>query len=87
MAQKPAGAIPITNYGRNICPSEKIHFEKVAEDFSKQKLILLNCDWEQSAKIIRMSHVNERLSNQLYQQNTNQPSGSVLGNGYVTTNS
>lgn len=28
MAQKPAGAIPITNYGRNICPSEKIHFEK-----------------------------------------------------------
>ena len=66
MAQKPAGAsIPITNYGRNICPSEKMPFEKVAEDFSKQKLTLLNCDWEQSAKIIQMSRVNERLSDTL----------------------
>ena len=89
MAQKPAGAsIPITNtnYRRNICLSEKIPFEKVAEDFSKQKLTLLNCDWEQSARIIRMSHVNERLSNQLYQQNTNQPLGSVLGNYHVSIN-
>lgn len=87
MAQKPAGAsIPITNtnYRRNICQSEKIPFEKVAEDFSKQKLTLLNCDWEQSARIIQMSRVNERLSNQLYQQNTNQPLGSVLGNYHVS---
>ena len=89
MAQKPAGAsIPITNtnYRRNICQSEKIPFEKVAEDFSKQKLTLLNCDWEQSARIIQMSRVNERLSNQLYQQNTNQPLGSVLGNYHVSIN-
>ena len=72
MAQKTPGAsIPITNYRRNICPSEKMLFAKVAEDFSKQKLTLLNCDWKQSAKIIQMSRVNERLSNQLYQQNTN----------------
>ena len=78
MAQKPAGAsilITNTNYRRNICPSEKVPFEKVAEDFSKQKLPLLNCDWEQSARIIQMSRVNERLSNQLYQQNTNPLSG------------
>ena len=85
MAQKPAGAIPITNYGRNICPSEKVPFEKVAEDFSKQKLPLLNCDWEQSARIIQMSRVNERLSNQLYQQNTNPLSGATrLGNYNVS---
>ena len=85
MAQKPAGAIPITNYGRNICPSEKVPFEKVAEDFSKQKLPLLNCDWEQSARIIQMSRVNERLSNQLYQQNTNPLSGPTrLGNYNVS---
>ena len=64
MAQKTPGAsIPITNYRRNICPSEKMLFAKVAEDFSKQKLTLLNCDWKQSAKIIQMSRVNERLSN------------------------
>ena len=78
MAQKPAGAsIPITNtnYRRNICQSEKIPFEKVAEDFSKQKLTLLNCDWKQSAKIIQMSRVNEHLSNLLYRQNTNPLSG------------
>lgn len=87
MAQKTPGAsIPITNYRRNIYPSEEIPFEKVAEDFSKQKLTLLNCDWEQSARIIRMSRVNERLSNQLYQQNTNQPLGSVLGNYHVSIN-
>ena len=88
MAQKPAGAsIPIrnTNYRRNICQSEKIPFEKVAEDFSKQKLTLLNCDWEQSARIIQMSRVNERLSNQLYQQNTNPLSGATrLGNYNVS---
>ena len=89
MAQKPAGAsisITNTNYRRNICLSEKMPFEKVAEDFSKQKLTLLNCDWEQSARIIQMSRVNERLSNQLYQQNTNQPLGSVLGNYHVSIN-
>ena len=37
MAQKPAGAsIPITNtnYRQNVCLSEKMPFEKVAEDFS-----------------------------------------------------
>ena len=88
MAQKPAGAsilITNTNYRRNICPSEKVPFEKVAEDFSKQKLPLLNCDWEQSARIIQMSRVNERLSNQLYQQNTNPLSGPTrLGNYNVS---
>lgn len=68
MAQKTPGA---ASYRQNICPSEKMLFAKVAEDFSKQKLTLLNCDWKQSAKIIQMSRVNERLSNQLYQQNTN----------------
>ena len=78
MAQKPAGAsilITNTNCRRNICPSEKVPFEKVAEDFSKQKLTLLNCDWEQSARIIQMSRVNEHLSNLLYRQNTNPLSG------------
>lgn len=88
MAQKPAGAsisITNTNYRRNICLSEKMPFEKVAEDFSKLKLTLLNCDWEQSAKIIQMSRVNERLSNQLYQQNTNPLSGPThLGNYNVS---
>ncbi len=37
MAQKPAGAIPITNYGRNICPSEKIHFEKCSSQLFNLK--------------------------------------------------
>ena len=89
MAQKPAGAsIPITNtnYRRNICLSEKIPFEKVAEDFSKQKLTLLNCDWEQSARIIQMSRVNERLSNTLDQQNISFPKPIQIGDYWVSVN-
>ena len=65
MAQKTPGA---ASYRQNICPSEKMLFAKVAEDFSKQKLTLLNCDWKQSAKIIQMSRVNERLSNILIRE-------------------
>ena len=65
MVQETPGA---ANYRRNICPSEKTPFEKVAETFSKQKLSLLNCDWRQSAKIIQISRANEHLSNLLYQK-------------------
>lgn len=89
MAQKPAGAsIPITNYGRNICPSEKMPFEKVAEDFSKQKLTLLNCDWEQSAKIIQMSRVNERRSDTLIRDQQNIPFSKPIqiGDYWVSAN-
>ena len=89
MAQKTPGAsIPITNYRRNICPSEKMLFAKVAEDFSKQKLTLLNCDWKQSAKIIQMSRVNERLSNILIrdQQNTPFPKPIQIGDYWVSVN-
>ena len=73
MAQKTPGApVPTTNfnnlYGQNICPQEKKSFPGVVEYFEKQKLPLLNCDWEQSAKIILMSRVNEHISNDLVRQ-------------------
>ena len=85
MAQKTPGA---ASYRQNICPSEKMLFAKVAEDFSKQKLTLLNCDWKQSAKIIQMSRVNERLSNILIrdQQNTPFPKPIQIGDYWVSVN-
>ena len=46
----------------------KKSFQEVAESFSNQSLHLLNCDWEQSAKIILMSRVNEHISNDLVQR-------------------
>ncbi len=73
MAQKTPGAPdPIRNdnnlYGQGICPMEKKSFQDVAESFSNQRLHLLNCNWEQSAKIILMSRVNEHISNDLAQR-------------------
>ena len=73
MAQKTPGApAPIRDdnnlYGQNVCPMEKKSFQKIAESFSNQNLPLLKCDWEQSAKIILMSRVNEHISNDLVRQ-------------------